>query len=423
MNNKNNIKEFKFPPDFLWGASTSAYQIEGGLVNDWSEWEKKNAEKLAQRAKNYWQPWQQEMFPEMFDPDNYICGKAMDSYNRFDEDLKCITDLNLKAYRMGIEWSRIEPQEGKFDMEVIERYRDFLKKLKNNNIKVVLTLWHWPLPLWVSKEGGLTSKKIVKYFESYVKLIVHELGDLVDYWITLNEPLMIIGHGYIDGKFPPNKKNDFISSFKVFNNYIKIHRNIYQIIHKKFPQAKVSIAMTTGYFEPAHKWNLIEVIIAKLAHYFRNELFINRINKQLDYIGVNYYHHDRIIWHPPFKENLNKEIDDRGWEFYPEGIYRVLKKYKKYKKPILITENGTADARDKNRERYIREHLKYIHKAIQEGVDVRGYFYWSLIDNFEWAEGYWPKFGLYEVDRKTFNRKARPSVDFYKKVCSENKIY
>ncbi len=419
---KKYTKILKFPKDFLWGVSTSAYQIEGGNKNDWSEWEKRNAKRLAENAKSYWSAEQQEKFPEMFDPENYISGTAMGSYDNFDKDLECLKELNVKAYRMGIEWSRIEPQEGKFDMEAVEHYREMLQKLKNNNIKIVLTLWHWPLPLWISNRGGLTNKKVIQYFTKYAELIVDELGGLVDYWVTLNEPLMIIGHGYLDGKFPPNKKWDLLGSLKVFNNYIKIHKEIYKIIHNKFFDAKVSIAMTTGFLEPAHKWNLIEVLMAKIAYYFRNELFVNKVKKQLDYIGVNYYHHDRIVWYPPFKKNLNKEVDDRGWEFYPRGIYEVLKKYKKYKKPIIITENGTADVDDKFRPRYIREHLKYIHKAIQEGVDVRGYFYWSLLDNFEWAEGYWPKFGLYSVDRKTFERKARPSAGVYSKICKNNEI-
>jgi beta-glucosidase len=419
---KNIEKILKFPKGFLWGASTSAYQIEGGNKNDWSEWEKRNAKRLAENAKSYWSSEQQERFPEMFDPENYISGTAMGSYNNFDKDLECIKELNLKAYRMGIEWSRIEPKEGEFDMEAIKHYREMLQKLKDNNIKIVLTLWHWPLPLWISSRGGLTNKKIVQYFTKYAELLVEEFGGLIDYWVTLNEPLMIIGHGYIDGKFPPNRKWDLFGSIKVFNNYIKIHKAIYKVIHDKYPDAQVSIAMTTGFLEPAHRWNPIEVLIAKLAYYFRNELFINKARKQLDYIGVNYYHHDRIVWYPPFKENLNKEVDDRGWEFYPRGIYEVLKKYKKYKKPIIITENGTADADDKLRPRYIKEHLKYIHKAIREGVDVRGYFHWSLIDNFEWAEGYWPKFGLYSVDRRTFERKARSSVKVYSEICKSNEI-
>lgn len=411
-----------FPKNFLWGASTSAYQIEGGITNDWSEWEKENAERLAREAKGYWQDWQQEKFPEMFDPANYICGPAVNSYELVEEDLKCIKELNLNAYRFGIEWARIEPEKGKIDYKEVKHYRDFIEKLKQNNIEPVVTIWHWTNPLWVSKAGGWHNKKIAKDFIEFADKMVEELGDLVDYWVTLNEPMMHIGHGYIDGKFPPNHKFSLIRTLKVFKNFVTAHKEVYKIIHKRFPKAKVSIAMTTGFFESASGWNPIEILIAKAGHYFRNEWFLKKVGKYLDYIGMNYYHHDRIVWHPPFKKNLDEQVNDRGWEIYPEGIYHVLKSYKKFNKPILILENGTADAGDEHREQFLKDHLYYIHKAIQEGVDVRGYFYWSLLDNFEWAEGFWPKFGLYEVDRNTMERKMRPSARVYADICRTNKV-
>ncbi len=415
-------KVLKFPEGFLWGTSTSAYQIEGGIVNDWSEWEKKNAERLAKKAKHYWQDWQKEKFLEMLDKKNYICGKACDSYNRYEEDFDLAKSLNNNAIRFGIEWARIEPEKGKFNMKEIEHYRKVLQSAKQRNLKTVLTLWHWTNPIWLAEAGGWSNKKVVDYFARYTELIVKELGDLVDYWVTLNEPLMHIGHGYLDGKFPPNKKANIMGTIKVFYNLVNSHKESYKIIHNTYPEAKVSIAMTTGYFEPAHKWNLIEVLIAKLGHYFRNDWYLNKIKNYFDYIGVNYYHHDRMVWYPPFKKNLNEKINDRGWEIYSEGIYHVLKNYIKYNKPMIILENGTADAEDNHRAKFISDHLKYVHQAIQEGADVQGYFYWSLLDNFEWAEGFWPKFGLYAVDRKTFKRTARPSARVYAEICKNNEL-
>ncbi|MFA6307001.1 MAG: glycoside hydrolase family 1 protein [Patescibacteria group bacterium] len=411
----------RFPAGFLWGASTSAYQVEGGIINDWSEWEEKNADRLVKQAETYWHRWQQEKFPEMFNRDNYFCGSACKSYELFSQDIECLKELNCQAYRLGVEWARVEPEAGKFDMKAIEHYRLILKTLKENNIKVVLTLWHWTNPLWLIKEGGWESKKVRGYFNRYAQFIVDELGDLVDYWVTLNEPLMIIGHGYLDGKFPPNKK--FSSAlFKVFNNFVAVHKNCYKIIHNKYPGAQVSITMTSGAFTAANKYNPLERLMVKLANYLRNDWYINRVRGYFDYIGVNWYHHDRLVWYPPFRKNLNEKITDRGWEIYPEGIYIVLKNYKKYKKPIYILENGIADANDKLRVDFIKDHLFYIHQAIGEGVDVRGYFYWSLLDNFEWAEGYWPKFGLYAVDRKTFKRTARQSAKVYAEICKNNQV-
>jgi beta-glucosidase len=411
----------KFPPGFLWGASTSAYQIEGGNTNDWSEWEKRNANRLVKQAKLYWQSWQQKRFPEMFERENYICGQAANSYELFNEDIKCLKEINCAAYHLGIEWARIEPEEGKFDKKAIEHYRLILQALKNNNIKIVLTLWHWTNPIWLIRQGGWENKKVRGYFNRYAQLIIKELGDLVDFWVSLNEPLMIIGHGYLDGKFPPNKKFS-LSLFKVFNNFVAVHKECYKIIHNKYPSAQVSIAMTTGSFTPANQHNPIEKIMGKVANFFRNDWFLGRIKNYFDYIGVNYYHHNRLVWYPPFAKNLNQEVCERGWEIYPAGIYQVLLNYKKYKKPIYILENGLADADDDQRPEYIKKHLFYIHKAIEAGVDVRGYFYWSLLDNFEWAEGFWPKFGLYAVDRQTFKRTARPSTKLYAEICKNSEI-
>ena len=414
-------KILKFPAGFLWGASTSAYQVEGGNVNDWSQWEEANADRLVKQAKTYWQPWQKEKFPEMFERDNYFCGQACDSYNRYEEDFDLVKNLNCGAYRMGLEWSRLEPRPGRFKMAEIEHYRQVLMAAKARNLKIFLTLWHWTNPAWLVKRGGWVNKDVRKYFSRYTELIVNELGDLVDFWVTLNEPMMIVGHGYLDGKFPPNKKFS-PALFKVFNNFVAVHKDCYKIIHQKFPDAKVSLTMTTGAFTPANKYNLLEIIMVKLANYFRNDWFLNRIKGYFDFLGVNWYHHDRLVWYPPFKKNLNEKVTDRGWEIYPKGIYLVLKNYQKYRKPIYVLENGIADADDKLRPDFIKEHLAYVHQAISQGVEVCGYFYWSLLDNFEWAEGWWPKFGLYAVDRKTFKRTARESAKVYAQICKNNQI-
>ena len=406
INNKKKV--LKFPDNFLWGTSTSAYQIEGGITNDWSEWEKKRikSEKFKSRK---------------LDEKDFICGQACDSYNRYEEDFCLSKNLNTNSIRFGIEWSRIEPVEGKWNMNEIEHYKKMLISAKNKNLKIVLTLWHWTNPIWLSEKGGWTNEKVIDYFERYTKLIVKELGDYVDYWVTLNEPMVHVANGYISGKFPPNKKS-ILKANKVFNNLCKAHNKSYGIIHDKYPQSKVSITKLTNFFEPAHKYNPIEFIIVKILHYFWNNKFLQKIKNKMDYIGLDYYFHDRIIWYLPFKKNKNKKITDMGWEIYPKGIYYVLKYLSKFKKPIIILENGLADAKDRYRVDFIKNHLKYIYKAIQEGVDVRGYFYWSLLDNFEWADGYAPKFGLYSVDRKTFKRTARLSAKVYSEICKNNFI-
>ncbi|MFA6393598.1 MAG: glycoside hydrolase family 1 protein [Patescibacteria group bacterium] len=402
-------KILKFPPDFLWGASTSAHQVEGGNRNDWSEWEKSEGrrKKLEESGLN---------------PEDFISGKACDSYNRYEEDFDLCVAMNNNVHRLGADWARIMPEKGKIDTKEIEHYRKVFEALKKRKLKIVFTLWHWPFPLWISSRGGWTNKKTIKYFARYADVMSREFGEYVDYWVTLNEPMIHAGHGYIDGKFPPHKKNDYIGAMRVISNLICAHKESYKIIKKNCPGAQIGITMVTGYFEPNIKWHLMDVVAAKIGNYFRNNWFQGRVKGYFDFIGVNYYHHVRLSCIPPFVRNENKLVSDFGWEIYPEGIYHVLKGYAKYKKPILILENGVADAKDQYRKDFIVDHLKWVHKAISEGVDVRGYFHWSLLDNFEWADGYGMKFGLHAVDRKTFKRTPRPSAKVYAEICERNGV-
>ncbi|MFW5888411.1 MAG: glycoside hydrolase family 1 protein [Patescibacteria group bacterium] len=401
-------EKIEFPKDFLWGASTSAYQIEGGIINDWSEWERSN-----KRVK--------ELKRQDKDPEEYTCGRACDSYNRYKEDMDLVAGLNCGAYRMGVEWARIEPREGEFDDREIEHYKRVLEEAKKRNLKTVLTLWHWTNPVWVAEKGGWADKEVVNRFTRYASMAVKELEDKVDYWVTLNEPMVHVSNGYLSGKFPPNKKNIF-QARRVFNNLVQAHNKTYKLIHQFYPGSRVSITKLTNDFQSARRWCPLETGLAKLFNHFWNERFLQRIKGHLDYIGVDYYFHDRIIWRPPFKKNKNEQVTDLGWEIYPKGIYNVLKYLSKYEKPLIVLENGLADADDKKRADFIKNHLYYVRKAMDEGADVRGYFYWSLLDNFEWAEGFWPKFGLYEVDRNTFERKPRESAKVYAEICKTGKI-
>jgi beta-glucosidase len=229
-------------------------------------------------------------------------------------------------------------------------------------------------------------------------------------------------NGYLIKKFPPSlfcpRK-----AIKTYKNLVSAHRKVYQIIHAQNQKAQVSITQIVNYIEPAHKSNPLERFIAGVYHYFANDKFLKDTKDRLDYIGLDYYFHDRMVWYPPFRKNLNKEVNDMGWEIYPEGIYQVLKYLSKYELPLYIMENGIPDADDKKREEFLKKHLENVYRAIKEGVDVRGYFYWSLLDNFEWAAGWSPKFGLFEVDRKNnYKRISRPSTKVYENICRNNKL-
>lgn len=383
------MKKINFPENFLWGVATSAYQVEGGIDNcDWSDF--------------------------------YSAGKACDHYHRYQQDFDLLQKLNLDSYRFSIEWSRIEPQEGKFDPKEIEHYRKVLLALKKRGIKTMVTLHHFTNPIWLAKMGGWANKKVVFYFSRFAKKVFKEYQDLVDFWVTINEPLVYTPSAYLTGQWPPQKKNPILF-LKVIRNQILAHQKSYKIFHNLAPEVKVGIAKNNTFFEPFDKNSILDRFSVLLADYFTNKFFLNRIRDYLDFIGLNYYFHFKVQF-PFCNKNQNKVVSDMGWEVYPKGIYYVLRELKKYNLPIYITENGLADQKDKLRKDFIKDHLFWIQKAIQENVNVKGYFHWSLIDNFEWDKGFEPRFGLVEIDYKTLERKPRPSAFYYAKVAKENNL-
>lgn len=427
QNKINNSKKLIFPSGFYWGAATSSHQVEGNNYNDWSEWEHANSARLAAEAARCHTKASTRIpdyilnppagGPNPFEKENYISGRACDHYNRFNEDFDIAKKLSHNAHRFSIEWSRIEPKEGKFNEKEIEHYRQVIKALKSRGIEPFVTLWHWPVPLWLRNKGGVASRKFPKYFACYAEKMAQELGAEVKFWITINEPEIYSGMSYLRGEWPPQKKN-LICYLRVSKNLIKAHKVAYVAIKKINPRTKIGIAKNNIYFEATgNKFCALKF----LADWWQNFYFLNQIKNYLDFIGLNYYYHNRIK-NFKFNQNENKKVSDMGWEIYPEGIYHILKDLKKYNKPIYITENGLADAKDEKRAKFIKDHLKWTYRAIQEGVDVRGYFYWSLLDNFEWDKGFWPRLGLVETDYRTLNRKIRPSALEYAKICKNNNL-
>jgi len=418
--------KLEFPKNFYWGSATSSHQVEGNNHNDWSEWEKKNAKRLAESAKNKaWPDYILDKYPNPLQEENYISGRACDHYNRFREDFDIAKQLGHNAYRFSIEWSRIEPEEGKFDEKEIEHYRQVISALKERGMEPFVTLWHWTIPLWFRDKGGWLNKNAPKYFERYSNKISRSLQN-VRFWITLNEPAVYTSLSMIKGTQPPGNKSIFKSA-KAKANLIKAHKLAYKAIHSISNSALVGVGNSANFFIP-HKNKLYNKLLVKIISYLEGSFF-KKIRKNIDYIAFQYYRSVDIGFKLGgsflgiIENNLDSggERTDLGWKIYPEGIYYFLKNLQKYNLPIYITENGLADARDEKREKFIKEHLKWAHKAISEGVDVRGYFYWSLLDNFEFVEirGFWPRFGLVKVDYKTFERKIRPSAWEYKKIIEE----
>ncbi len=410
----------KFPKGFLWGAATSAHQVEGNNHNQWTEWELKNSKIKSQNAKlKKWPDFILEGYPNPLQEENYISGRACGHYNRYEEDFDIAKSLGHNAHRFSIEWSRIEPEEGKFNEKEIEHYRDVIRALRARNLEPFVTIWHWTMPVWFARKGGFEKNGNIKYFVRFCEYVTKEFKDDVTFWITLNEPEIYTTSSYLKGVWPPQKKN-LISYLLVIKNLIKVHRESYRIIKKIEPSAQIGIAKNNIYFE-AYQNKINNWILKKFIDWWWNFYFLNRIKNCQDFIGLNHYFHNRIK-NLKFGQNENKKVSDMGWELHPEAIYYVLKDLKKYNKPVYITENGLADTKDENREWFIKESLKNIHKSISEGVDVRGYFYWSLLDNFEWDKGFWPRFGLVEIDYKTLKRKPRPSSKIYGEIVKREEL-
>lgn len=413
------MKNNKFPKDFLWGASTSSHQIEGNTKNQWTEWEKENARRLSEEAKDKWQDWQKNSFPEMFEVSNYISGKACDHYNRFEEDFDLAKEGGHNAYRFSIEWSRIEPEEGIFNEAEIEHYRKVIQELKKRKLEPFICLWHWTNPLWLG-DAAETRKDFPFYFSRYAKKVVESLGQDVKFWMTINEPTSVIASGYVSGSWPPGKKS-VLNTFNLYKNLSNAHNKAYEEIKNINPRFQVGFANILHSFQPYRENNWLDILAIKIGKYFVNERFLNLTLGKNDFLTVQYYFHHKLKF-PGKDKNENSSVSDMGWEIYPEGIYHIIKDLKKHNLPIYVTENGLADADDSRRIKFIAEHIYWVKKAIDCGADVRGYFYWSLLDNFEWDKGFWPRFGLIEIDYKTLERKPRKSFWEYKKIIEKNSL-
>ncbi|MBI5045727.1 MAG: glycoside hydrolase family 1 protein [Candidatus Niyogibacteria bacterium] len=411
-------KQFNFPPNFYWGAATSAHQVEGGNNNDWSEWEKKNADRLVLAAQNgIWPDYILKNYPSPLQKENYISGAACDHYNRYEKDFDLARSLGHNCHRFSIEWSRVEPQEGIFDEKELAHYREVILALRERGLEPFLTIYHWTQPFWFRDKGAWLNAEAPRDFARLAERLVREFsGTGLKFWMTINEPMIYSTNGYLRDIWPPQKKNIF-AYWQVINNLISAHILAYGIIKKIQPGAIVGIAKNNIYFS-AQGAKLINNFIKFLADWWWNFRFLDKISGHIDFIGLNHYFHNRIDY--GFNKNENKKISDMGWELFPEALYYVILDLKKYKCPIYITENGLADAMDSRREWFVVESLKNVAAAIDDGADVRGYFYWSLLDNFEWDKGFWPRFGLVEIDYRTQERRIRPSAAAYAKICKNN---
>jgi beta-glucosidase len=421
-------KQILFPSQFKWCVATAAHQIEGGNKNnDWWEWE----HSIPSKIKN-----------------NDSSVIATDHWNRLDLDTNLMKELGVNQYRFSIEWSRIEPKEGEFDQVAMNHYRHEIDLLKQNGISPMITLHHFTSPIWFTHKGGWTNEKSPEQFLKFVYYVRTQLGESVSHWVTFNEPMVMLLGGYANGVFPPGIK-DWKKVATPLKNILKAHSLAYYELHKN-SNAQVGMAHHLRIFEPYSKLNPVDWYLAsKFENAFNwtipNSLYSGTIHVSVptmikvdeelpelkgtqDYFGLNYYSRD-FIKYTPKGENIasivlkeKADLTDLNWEIYPHGIFRILKKInQQYNElPIYITENGIADRNDSKRSDFIKNHLKEIYDAINSGIDVRGYCHWSLMDNFEWNEGYSARFGLYQMDYKTLERKPTNSARLYKDIIQKN---
>jgi len=400
------------PNNFFWGASVASHQVEGDNVNQWSVWEKEAALNLAINAKsefNNLSNWD-EIKNQAESPNNYISGLGVDHYHRYKEDFDIIKKLNLNSFRFTIEWSRIQPEENVWDQKSINHYKDYIKELKNRNIEPFLNIWHWTVPIWFAKKGGFKKRKNLKYFKQFIERISSEIFENINYVITLNEPNVYSIFSYQQGLWPPQEKNIF-TAIRVYANLAKAHKVAWKVIKKKYPAMQIGVAQQLVNVQPSRPDNIVDEFAVHLIRYGWNWWWLNRIRSYQDFIGFNYYFTD---YYRGFKKiTINKPANDMGWYMNPQGILPLLQRINAHypNKPIIITENGLADSHDHYRKWWLSETMQAIETAQAQNINLQGYLHWSLLDNFEWAYGWWPKFGLVEVNREAdMKRTIRPSA-------------
>lgn len=411
------MKPFQLPEGFLCGSATAGAQIEGGDSNsDWYEWYKQGKIK-----------------------DGSSPLRADDDWHRYPEDIALLEELNQRVYRLGLEWSRIEPRKGAFDDAAMEHYVNELRLLLQNGIRPLVTLHHFTLPLWLSREGGFETPAAIGYFMRYVQYVLEHIGSLVSEYITINEPNVYVANGYFFGSWPPGKQNLRLA-LQVFQNMARCHIEAYKLIHElraaEPEKTMVGVANHLRVFIPANRLNPLDYLAAAAMRYLFQEGIVKLMftgglgfpaslavkkgprGHYCDFMGINYYSRSTVRF-KGFQDGVKPGTprNDLGWEIYPDGLRALCEKYyRRYKVPIWITENGTCDAKDAFRPGYLCEHLAKAAEAARNGAKVERYYHWSLMDNFEWLEGESARFGLVHVDYETQQRTVNRSGRLYAEI-------
>lgn len=426
-------QKFTFPKNFMWGSATSSHQVEGGNEwNDWAVWEKKGTLKI----------------PSL---------QACRHYELYEKDFDIAKSLHQNAHRFSLEWSRFQPKKDEWNEEAFQHYRRVLEALKNRGIEPIVTLHHFTIPEWVAEQGGFHNPKIVEHFGEFARRMIEAYGDLVTYWMTINEPMILLFKGYLVGEWPPGLIS-IRRALKALRVMILAHIRAYDAMHAyadlhpgQVKKPMIGLAQHMGAFTPCRPASALDQISTWIRHYFSNHLILKALRhgflffpgvyaeelperRTFDYIGLNYYTrhfvHFTNLEFPgvmgddcTLKHHSNAgPRNDMGWEIYPKGIFDLLLELKQYQVPIIISENGICTEDDSVRKEFIHRHIVEVAHAIEKHVPVIGYLHWSLLDNFEWEHGFKPRFGLIEVDYKTHERRVKESAKYYSEIAKTNEI-
>jgi beta-glucosidase len=404
-----------FPAGFLWGAATSAHQVEGGNVhNDW---------------------WRFEQVPGAIRSGD-ASGDACRHYDRFDEDFARAEADGHNAHRLSIEWSRIEPERGRWNRVAVDHYHAVLDALRRRRLEPVVTLHHFTNPLWIADHGGWEHRDTVDRFADFVRFCAREFGGEIDWWCTVNEPEVFAFRGWSEGIWPPAVR-DNSRALAVIANQLEAHGRAYRILHEEDRAdadgdgraARVGFAKHVVQLEPLRRWLPTDRLLARFEDRAFNAAVLEaprtgiidlsipgargvhrehaELRGSLDWIGVNYYTRwmVRSLARDPHVARPDAPRNDLGWEIWPRGLEEAIVRAGAGGVPVLVTENGVADLHDRLRPRALVEFVTHVGDAMRRGAGVLGYLHWSLLDNFEWADGYHGRFGLYRVD---FSDPARP---------------
>jgi beta-glucosidase len=390
-----------FPEGFLFGSSTAAHQVEGGNVN------------------NDWWAWEHAPGTPAVEPS----GDAIDQYHRYEEDFALLASLGQQAHRISLEWSRIEPAPGEWSTAALEHYRRVLGSLADNGLTAFATLYHFTIPAWLADRGGWLARDAVGHFERFCERVAAHLGDLMPYACTINEPQIVSTMGYLRGEFPPGVK-DPVRWRMCTRRFIEAHGAAVRALKSGRGEPLAGICLQMPAFEPARPDDPACVAAYEELRHEMIDVYLEDLAG--DWSGVQYYSRQRVDparsgGFAPAPEGT--PLTQMGWELHPEGLYQAISLAGSTGLPVIITENGIATADDAERLRYLRDHLAQVKRALDDGVDVRGYIHWSAFDNFEWNHGYRPTFGLIGIDREDgLKRVPRPSARAFGKLATSGNL-